>query len=166
MAPPAPVAPYATTGGTGATGGKCHVHVNEFQDCAGGAHNLLAEVTIWDVGGTQIGYQSVKEAGATSPLSVNSKLEAPLIVTGEHTGDYVQFSLGTEQFDSRQKDQTALSWCSPGGWDPRQGPSCGRFSQTSVCSEFFSFPFLFLNFRFSSIFWEFGSDLLIYDWGL
>ena len=43
------------------------------------------------------------------PLSVNSKLEAPLIVTPEHEHDYVQFGLETEQFDSRQADQTALS---------------------------------------------------------
>lgn len=129
---PAPVAPYVTTGGSGATAGKCHVHVNEFQDCASDAHNLLTEVTIWDVGGNQIGYQDVKEAGASDPLSVNSKLEAPLVVTPEHKGNYVQFSLGTEQFDTRQADQTALSWCSTGGWDPKEGPACGRYQQNSV----------------------------------
>lgn len=133
---PAPVPPYATTGGNGASAGKCHIHVNEFQDCAGDEHNLATEVFIRDAGGNQIGYQSVKEAGATKPLSVNSKLEAPLIVTPEHRGDYVQFGLGTEQFDSRQADQTALSWCNTGGWDPSQGPTCGRVSQSSVSYSF------------------------------
>ena len=128
--------PYTTTGGDGATIGKCHIHVNEIQNCAGDKHNLATEVTIWDVRGNQIGYQSIKEAGAEDPLSVNSKLEDPLIVTPEHKGDYVQFTLGTEQFDSRQEDQTALSWCKTGGWDPKEGPACGRLQQVSVSWAF------------------------------
>ncbi len=129
---PGPVAPYVTTGGNGATAGKCHIHVNEIEYCGGDARNLAAEVFIWDVGGNQIGHQSATEAGATKPLSVKSKLEAPLLVTPEHRGDYVQFGLGTEQFNSKQADQTALSWCITGGWDPREGPACGRVSQPSV----------------------------------
>lgn len=133
---PTPVAPYVTTGGDGATAGKCHVHVNEFQNCAGDAHDLSTEVFIWDVGGNQIGYQSIKEAGAADPLSVTSKLEAPLVVTPEHRGNYVQFNLGTEQFDTRQADQTALSWCSTGGWDPSEGPDCGIVQQISVSYSF------------------------------
>ena len=35
--------------------GKCHVHVNEFEDCESDKHNLATEVIIWDVGGNQIG---------------------------------------------------------------------------------------------------------------
>ena len=119
-------APYILTGRFGATSGKCHVHVNEFQSCEGDAYNLDTEVTIWDVGGKQIGYQSSKEAGATDPLSVVSKLETPLVVIPEHQHDYIQFNLGTESCDSRQQDQTVLSWCSTGGWDPKSGPTCGR----------------------------------------
>lgn len=139
--PPPPEAPYVLEGGDGATIGKCHVHVNELQTCAGDEHNLAAEVTIGDVGGNQIGFQKSTEAGALKPLSVNSKLEAPLVVTPEHRGDYVQFALGTENFDSTQADQTALSWCSTGGWDPKEGPGCGRMSMPSV-SVFRSFSFL------------------------
>lgn len=137
-APPAtpPAAPYVTTGGDGARAGKCHVHVNEIEKCGDDAHDLSTEVTIWDVGGNQIGYQSNKEAGAEDPLSVNSKLEAPLVVTPEHRGNYVQFTLGTENFDSRQKDQTALSWCSTGGWDPRGGAMCDWVQQISVSYSF------------------------------
>lgn len=139
-----PVAPYITTGGYGATAGKCHVHVNEIEHCGGDAHDLSTELTIWDVGGNQIGYQSNKEAGAEDPLSVKSKLEAPLVVTPEHRGNYVQFSLGTENFDSRQADQTALSWCSTGGWDPRGGAVCGRVQQISVI-YFFPLAWLILG---------------------
>lgn len=124
--PPAPApAPYVVTGGNGAQAGKCHVHVSEYEKCGPDKSDLSTEVTIWDVGGNQIGFQSVTEAGATNPLPVKSKLEDPLVVTPEHKGNYVQFALGTENFDSRQHDQTALSWCSTGGWDPREGPICG-----------------------------------------
>ncbi|KAI4098029.1 MAG: hypothetical protein L6R37_006724 [Teloschistes peruensis] len=110
--PPAPApAPYVVTGGNGAQAGKCHVHVSEYEKCGPDKSDLSTEVTIWDVGGNQIGFQSVTEAGATNPLPVKSKLEDPLVVTPEHKGNYVQFALGTENFDSRQHDQTALSWC-------------------------------------------------------
>ena len=128
--------------------GKCHIHVKEIQNCAGDKHDLATEVTIWDVGGNQIGYRSITEAGAIDPLSVNSKLEDPLIVTPEHRGDYVQFGLGTEQFDSRQQDQTALAWCSTGGWDPKEGPACGRVQQVSV-----SWAFLLDSLMARLIFW-------------
>jgi len=47
--------PYILTGGSGASTGKCHVHVNEFRNCEGDAHNPDTEVTIWDVDGNQIG---------------------------------------------------------------------------------------------------------------
>lgn len=128
-----PVAPYVTTGGDGATAGKCHVHVNEFDNCEPETRDLSAEVTIWDVGGNQIGYQSRTEAGATKPLSVNSKLEAPLIVIPQHQNDYVQFSLGSENFNSKQKDKSALSWCSTGGWDPRDdGRPCVNTEEPAV----------------------------------
>ena len=117
--------------------GKCHVHVNEFEDCDNDSHNLATEVTIWDVGGNQIGYQSSTEAGAKDPLSVNSKLEAPLILVPEHRGDYIQFTLGTGGFTSKQTDQTADNWCSTGGWDPRQGPPCIKtITATSVSHNF------------------------------
>lgn len=136
--PPPPSAPYVATGGKGPVLGKCHVHVSEIHNCMGDAHNLDTEVTIWDVGGNQIGHQSSTEAGATDPLSVKSRLEALLVVVPEHQHDYIQFTLGTENFDSTQQDQTALSWCSTGGWDPKEGPACGRASITSVSGGFFS----------------------------
>ncbi|KAL8812727.1 MAG: hypothetical protein Q9223_002253 [Gallowayella weberi] len=136
-APPAP-APYVVTGGSGAQAGKCHVHVNEYEKCGSDKSDLSTEVTIYDVGGNKIGFQSVKEAGATDPLPVKSKLEDPLIVTPEHQHDYIQFALGTEKFDSRQHDQTALSWCDTGGWDPREGPTCGGrgYQKLSVSTRY------------------------------
>ena len=127
-----PKAPYATTGGDGDQKDKCHVHVTETQNCAGDANNLAVELKIWDAAGNEIGHQDVKKAGATSPLPVNSKLENPLIITPEHQGDYVQFSLGSLQFSTKDADTTKDNWCSTGGWDPREGPACGRFMTISV----------------------------------
>ncbi|KAI4197889.1 MAG: hypothetical protein LQ350_005648 [Teloschistes chrysophthalmus] len=136
LPPPAPApAPYVVTGGNGAQAGKCHVHVSEYEKCGPDTSDLSTEVTIYDVGGNKIGFQSVKVAGATDPLPVKSKLEDLLIVTPEHRGNYIQFTLGTENFNSRQSDQMALAWCNTGGWDPREGPSCGgRIPQRSSVS--------------------------------
>ncbi|KAL9578773.1 MAG: hypothetical protein Q9212_005506 [Teloschistes hypoglaucus] len=88
LPPPAPApAPYVVTGGNGVQAGKCHVHISEYENCESDKSDLSTEVTIWDVGGNQIGFQSVKKAGATDPLAVKSKLEDILIVASEHRGD-------------------------------------------------------------------------------
>ncbi|KAI9784926.1 MAG: hypothetical protein M1816_000562 [Peltula sp. TS41687] len=117
-----PTAPYA------ASPGQCHIHVNQFEDCGDDTKNLSVEVFMWDVAGNQIGYEARTEAGATNPLSMKSKLESPLVITPEHRGDYIQFTLGTENWTSRDNNQDALVYCNTGGWDPREGPSCsGEF---------------------------------------
>ncbi|KAL8745031.1 MAG: hypothetical protein Q9184_007924, partial [Pyrenodesmia sp. 2 TL-2023] len=86
--PPAPPeAPYVVEGGEGAMIGKCHVHVTEQQQCGDDKHNLFAQVTIFDVGGNEIGFSAYGEAGAEKPLGVKSKLEAELIVIPQHQGD-------------------------------------------------------------------------------
>ena len=113
---PSPVAPYA------ADGGQCHIHVNEYQACAEETKDLEAEITMWDVKGSQIGYQDLTGINANGPLSMKSKLEALLEVTGEHRGDYIQFSLGDESWTSKDNDKTAPVYCNTGGWDPREDP--------------------------------------------
>ena len=125
-------APYSPTGGKDDEKDKCHVHVNQFHTCGADTIDLLAEVDIWDAAGDKIGHQDTERAGAESPLPVKSKLEDPLIVTGEHDGDYVQFSLGVLQFSTKDDDHKKPNWCSTGGWDPREGPACNRISIPSV----------------------------------
>ncbi|KAL8915696.1 MAG: hypothetical protein Q9172_006747 [Xanthocarpia lactea] len=97
--------PYEVEGGEGAKIGKCHLHLDQYHTCNNDKRDLAAEVRIWDVGGNKIGFQARAEAGATKPLSVKSKLENALIVTPQHQGDYVQFQLGTEAFDTTQQDE-------------------------------------------------------------
>ncbi|KAH0538552.1 hypothetical protein GP486_008770, partial [Trichoglossum hirsutum] len=65
-----------------------------------------------------IGQASETEAGATNPLSVKSKLEHPLVITPEHQGDYVQFTLGGLSWKSSDKA------CDTSKWDPSE-PFCG-----------------------------------------
>ncbi|KAH6621722.1 hypothetical protein C7974DRAFT_397029 [Boeremia exigua] len=51
----------------------------------------------------------------------------PVVITGEHKGDYVQFTYGT--FSWASNDETR---CSQGGWDPRgSGDTCGIFGDKS-----------------------------------
>ena len=67
---------------------------------------------------------------AKDPLSFASKLTNPLIVTGEHQNDYIQFSLGALSWTSR--DTTGPAHCKNGGWDPRQGPVCGQLIGSDI----------------------------------
>lgn len=59
-------------------------------------------------------------------------------MTAENKGDYVQFSLGTENFDNWQTDQTALLQCNIGCWDPRQNPICVSLFADTVSVSYFS----------------------------
>jgi hypothetical protein len=113
---PTPKAPYADQGG------QCHIHVNELAACAEEDEDLEVEVTMWDVKGTQIGYQALIQAGAKQPLKMKSKLENLLEVTAEHKGDYIQFTVGSESWTSKDNDKSASNYCNTGGWDPREDP--------------------------------------------
>lgn len=132
--PPAPAPSYAA--------GTCSFHVDEYQDCSDDSQNLFAVITMYDNSKTVIGQTDTSQdsigAGinAGDPYSFTSKLPQPLIVTGEHEGDYIQFQYGSLQWTSRTT--TGPATCSNGGWDPRDGPVCGlRFGDTNaVCISF------------------------------
>lgn len=119
---PASTTAAATTAPYADQGGQCHIHVNEYRSCTNDTDNLNVEITMWDVASTQIGYQALTEAGANNPLDMPSKLEAYLEVTPEHTGDYIQFTLGTESWKSTDNDKSAAVYCNTGGWDPKEDP--------------------------------------------
>ena len=59
-----------------------------------------------------------------SPYSFTSKLPNPLVVTGEHENDYIQFTYGGLSWQSKTSNGGA--YCNNGGWDPRDGPICGQ----------------------------------------
>ena len=93
------VAPYSPMGSAGANQvNKRCVHVREHWTCGDNTSNLKASVGFWDAAGNimlgprgAVGIDSNTEGG-----SFTSPLENPLILTGEHSADYIQFTLGSE----------------------------------------------------------------------
>lgn len=117
-APSPPAVAYAA--------GVCSFHVDEYQDCADDSKNLFATITMYDNAKTVIGTTSVPEGSLgvsiSTAYSFISKLASPMVVTGEHENDYIQFTIGALSFTSRTK--TGDATCNPGGWDPKDGPEC------------------------------------------
>lgn len=120
--PPPPPPPYAT--------GTCSFHLTETQDCdTNYDNNLYGNVVMKDnnkaiIGSTvndddhPIGYGM----NNGHPYSFSSKLPNPLIITGEHENDYVQFTYGSLSWQS--KTPNGGGSCTVGGWNPRDGPVC------------------------------------------
>ncbi|KAI9642511.1 hypothetical protein NHQ30_009316 [Ciborinia camelliae] len=119
--PPPPPPSYAT--------GTCSFHLSETQNCLPASQNLFAIITLKDNAGNTIGATDVS---STHPLGAGindgssyiftSKLPYTLIVTGEHTHDYIQFAYAGVRWSSTMKEGAAR--CNTGGWNPRMGPVC------------------------------------------
>lgn len=112
--------------------GTCTIHVDEYQDCARMDSNLFADVTVMDSENNVIGKTAINatyplgmpiNVGDTYAFLVNDS-STQLMITGEHAGDYIQFTLGSLSWKSRTT--TGVATCSNGGWDPRDGPICGQ----------------------------------------
>ena len=129
-AAPAP-APTSTTPPPYVTG-QCSFHLTETQDCEPDSKNLFSVIKLKDGAGNDIGDTSVNPS--TDPIgqgindgssySFTSKLPNPLVVTGEHEHDYIQFTYGGLSWQSKTPNGGA--YCNNGGWDPRDGPICGQ----------------------------------------
>ena len=120
-AAPAPPA-YAT--------GTCSFHLTETQDCDPNyGKTLYGYVKMYDNDKNVIG-ETVKDTDHPIGYSMNdgssysfqSKLKDPMVITGEHENDYVQFTIGTLSWQSKTPQGGAS--CTVGGWDPRDGPVC------------------------------------------
>ena len=93
--------------------------------------NLFAIINLKDGNGNDIGDTTVDSTtnpfgdpiNAGNSLSFNSKLPYPIVVTGEHENDYVQFTYGDLSWQSTTPNGDAH--CDVGGWNPRNGPDCG-----------------------------------------
>ena len=128
--------------------GTCSFHLDEWQDCADDSKNLFAIITMYDNNKANIGQTNVDRTknplgdpiNVGDSLSFQSKLPFPLVVTGEHEHDYVQFNYNGLQWKSH--DRTGPGTCTVGGWDPRDGPLCGgRFGQKNAHNQMdCSFP--------------------------
>ena len=120
-APPPP--PYAT--------GQCSFHLTETQDCESDSKNLFAIIKLKDGPGNDIGDTTVNPSKDPDGEGINdgssytfiSKLPNPIVVTGEHEHDYIQFTYGGLSW--RSKTPNGGAYCNNGGWDPRDGPICG-----------------------------------------
>ena len=117
--PPPP--PYAT--------GTCSFHLTETQDCDTGSSNLYGNVTMKDNNKAIIGQSDTDNdhpigyaMDAGKSYSFVSKLPQPLVITGEHKNDYVQFTYGGLSWQSKTPNGGGA--CTVGGWDPRDGPVC------------------------------------------
>lgn len=127
--------------------GTCSFHLTETQTCGSDASNLWATIHLLDNNKGDLGStptDTSKPYGAAinvaAPYTFKSKLPNPLIITGEHQGDYVQFSYGGLQWTS--KDTAGKATCKLGGWDPKSGPVCSNRAgdQVAVNQMDCSFP--------------------------
>lgn len=132
--PPPPPPPYAT--------GTCSFHLIETQDCnADWGKNLYGSVVMKDNNKNIIGqtdndndHPNGYAMDDGSSYSFTSKLPHPLVITGEHENDYVQFTYGGLSWQS--KTPNGGGSCTVGGWDPRDGPVCNDLfapDQNAVC---------------------------------
>lgn len=122
--------------------GLCSFHLDEWQDCEDDSKNLFAQITMYDNNKAVIGQTNVDPAknplgdpiNTSDSLQFQSKLPFPLVVTGEHENDYVQFNYNGLQWQSKSPNGGAS--CSVGGWDPRDGPVCGlRFGDQNAKNQ-------------------------------
>lgn len=119
--------------------GICSFHLNESQSCGPDESNLFGSVVMFDNHGAIIGETARKDDQPYgSPMNhgesyfFDSELGKPLIITGEHRGDYVQF-----EFDGRgwtNKDESGEAKCDTGGWHAKRGPYCFGVEVPSVSS--------------------------------
>lgn len=119
---PPPPPPYAT--------GQCSFHLTETQDCETVDKNLYAIIHLVDNAKNLIGDTDTSANPLGASINVGdsysfqpaNKLPNPLVVTGEHENDYIQFTYGDLSWQSKSPNGGA--YCNVGGWDPKDGPSC------------------------------------------
>jgi hypothetical protein len=132
--PPSPTAQYSPTGGSNEFQDRCHIHVWQHENCNPDNSNFQASIQMWDAAGKEIlaitGLQDINDNEHGGSWA--SKLESRITLTGEHQGDYIQFSVADQAWPSNQSDKSKDNWCNTGGWDPKQGPSCGSAFDSSV----------------------------------
>lgn len=137
-----PTAPSSTATPTQAPSATstCHIHVDEYEACGVESSDLFADVSMTNGDGVTIAETVIN---STYPLgmpinvgdsySFNVPLSPPIVITGEHEGDYIQFTQGDLSWTSRTTTGAVI--CHNGEWDPKDGPVCGlRYGDTNaVC---------------------------------
>lgn len=129
--------------------GTCSFHLTETQVCDSDSRNLFALIRLVDDKKNEIGAITANDTdplgvpiNAKDPYSFTSKLPMPIVVTGEHRGDYIQFTYGGTSW--RSTTTMGPATCSNGGWDPKGGPQCSSnpnvSNRNSVKNMDCSFP--------------------------
>lgn len=120
-ATPTPTPPFAI--------GQCSLHMTQWDSTAdllgnngGNNGDYGCEVRMLDNNKQTIGWQVHTDCSTAHSLSLKSKLENPLVITPEATGDYVQFTVGTVSWPSSQGGPQEPN-CNVGGWDGSNDPS-------------------------------------------
>lgn len=111
--------------------GSCCFHLIEHQSCEPWDSNLYASVTLLDNNKNTIyttpGDRGIPINDKDGGGSIQGPLPNSIRITGEHQGDYIQFSYGGDSWTSND------GRCSAGGWDPRDGNSCDAKKQMDCC---------------------------------
>lgn len=123
--------------------GTCSFHLTETENCDSDyGNNLWGVVKMYDNDKNVIGETTTDDDHPIgyamddgNSYSFSSKLPQPLVITGEHENDYVQFTYGGLSWQS--KTPNGGGSCDVGGWDPRDGPICDDFlgSTTNAVSK-------------------------------
>ena len=122
--------------------GLCSFHLTETQDCDSDyGNNLYGNIVLKDNNKNIIAQSVIDDDHPIgyamddgNPYTFTSVLPNPLVITGEHENDYVQFTYGGLSWQSKAPNGGAT--CSVGGWDPRDGPVCDDFlgfTENAVC---------------------------------
>lgn len=110
--------------------GTCSFHLTETQDCDSNYGNsLYGVVKMYDNAKNVIGQTAQNDDHPIgyamddgNSYNFSSKLSDPLVITGEHEHDYVQFTIGALSWQSKTPNGGAS--CTVGGWNPKDGPVC------------------------------------------
>lgn len=143
-----PEAPSSTATATQVSAtSTCKIHVDEYELCGAESSDLFANVSMANGNGDTIGetvinytYPFGMPINVGDTYSFQPRLGLAIMITGEHEGDYIQFTQGDLSWTSRTT--TGVANCTNGGWVPKDGPVCGlRYWDTdAVCVTHFYSP--------------------------
>lgn len=142
-----PTAPSSTATSTEAPSATstCKIHVDEYEVCGAESSDLFADVSMTNGDRVTIAETVINSTYPWGmPINVGDSysfdlpLSPPIVITGEHEGDYIQFTQGDLSWTSRTTTGAAI--CKNGGWDPKDGPVCGlRYGDTNAVSVIYLF---------------------------
>jgi hypothetical protein len=115
---------------------QCKLSIVEVWTCEDVTKNLYAQLRITGTDGKSIYTTPQATSSPGQPISAGQSLSIqetgmnnPLVVTGEHTNDYIQFSYGTASWTSGTTDGDNNCTLKGSDWN-KEGPKCPGMAQT------------------------------------